>query len=123
MIDPPREEVKEAIKKCDQAGIRSVMITGDHKITAMAIARELGLLKNGVAFSGDEVDRMNQQEFEDMVEKIEVYARVSPAHKLRVVEALVKKDHVVAMTGDGANDAPALKKQISVLPWVLPAQM
>jgi Ca2+-transporting ATPase len=110
MIDPPREEVKEAIKKCDQAGIRSVMITGDHKITAMAIARELGLLKNGVAFSGDEVDRMNQQEFEDMVEKIEVYARVSPAHKLRVVEALVKKDHVVAMTGDGANDAPALKK-------------
>lgn len=110
MIDPPREEVKEAIKKCDQAGIRSVMITGDHKITAMAIARELGLLKNGIAFSGDEVDRMSQKEFEDMVEKIEVYARVSPSHKLRVVEALVKKDHVVAMTGDGANDAPALKK-------------
>jgi Ca2+-transporting ATPase len=110
MIDPPREEVKAAIKKCDYAGIRSVMITGDHKNTAMAIARELGLLKKGLAFSGAEVDQMSQQQLEGLVEQIEVYARVSPTHKLRVVEALIKKGHVVAMTGDGVNDAPALKK-------------
>jgi Ca2+-transporting ATPase len=110
MIDPPREEVKAAIRKCDDAGIHSVMITGDHKITAMAIARELGLLKQGLAVSGAEVDQMSQQQLEDLVEQIEVYARVSPTHKLRVVEALVKRGHVVAMTGDGVNDAPALKK-------------
>ncbi|MBI4295694.1 MAG: cation-translocating P-type ATPase, partial [Chloroflexi bacterium] len=110
MIDPPREEVKEAIKRCDQAGIKSVMITGDHKLTAVAIARELGLLKEGMAFSGEELDKMSDAEFESLVEKIEVYARVSPAHKLRVVEALTKKGYVVAMTGDGVNDAPALKK-------------
>lgn len=110
MIDPPREEVKEAIKLCDKAGIRSVMITGDHKITALAIAKELGLLKKDVAVSGAELDEMGPEEFEELVEKIEVYARVSPAHKLRVIEALAKKGHVVAMTGDGINDAPALKK-------------
>lgn len=110
MIDPPREEVKEAIKLCDQAGIKSVMITGDHKLTAVAIAKELGLLKEGVALSGAELDNLNDEEFEALVEKVEVYARVSPAHKLRVVEALTKKGHVVAMTGDGVNDAPALKK-------------
>jgi Ca2+-transporting ATPase len=110
MIDPPRPEVKEAIKLCDQAGIRTVMITGDHKATAVAIARELGLMKGGLAYSGTELDRLNQKDFEDVVEKIDVYARVSPSHKLRVVEALTKKGHVVAMTGDGVNDAPALKK-------------
>jgi Ca2+-transporting ATPase len=110
MIDPPREEVKEAVKLCDQASIRSVMITGDHKLTAVAIAKELGILKEGVAFIGTEIDKLSDEEFEDLVEKIEVYARVSPAHKLRVVEALAKKGHVVAMTGDGVNDAPALKK-------------
>ena len=110
MIDPPREEVKEAIKLCEQAGIKSVMITGDHKLTAMAIARELGLLKEGVVLTGAEIDNLSDEEFEDLVEKIEVYARVSPAHKLRVVEALAKKGHIVAMTGDGVNDAPALKK-------------
>lgn len=110
MIDPPREEVKEAVKLCDQAGIKSVMITGDHKLTAMAIAKELGLLKEGVAFTGAEIDNMSDDEFEALVEKIEVYARVSPAHKLRVVEALTRRGHVVAMTGDGVNDAPALKK-------------
>jgi Ca2+-transporting ATPase len=110
MIDPPREEVKEAIKICDQAGIKSVMITGDHKLTAIAIAKELGLLKEGVAVSGAELDSISDEEFETLVEKIEVYARVSPAHKLRIVEALIKKGHIVAMTGDGVNDAPALKK-------------
>jgi Ca2+-transporting ATPase len=110
MIDPPREEVKEAVKLCDQASIRSVMITGDHKLTAVAIAKELGILKEGIAFVGTEIDKLSDEEFEDLVEKIEVYARVSPAHKLRVVEALAKKGHVVAMTGDGVNDAPALKK-------------
>ncbi len=110
MIDPPREEVKEAIKLCDQADIKSVMITGDHKLTAVAIAKELGLLKEGVAATGVELDNMTNEQLDALVEKIEVYARVSPAHKLRVVEALTKKGHVVAMTGDGVNDAPALKK-------------
>jgi len=110
MIDPPREEVKEAVKLCEQAGIRSVMITGDHKLTAVAVARELGIVKEGVVLTGDEIDSMSEEKLEALIEKIEVYARVSPAHKLRVVEALVKKGHVVAMTGDGINDAPALKK-------------
>jgi Ca2+-transporting ATPase len=110
MIDPPRPEVKEAIKLCDLAGIRTVMITGDHKATAVAIASELGLMKGGLAYSGHELDQLSQQDFEDHVEKIDVYARVSPSHKLRVVEALTRKGHVVAMTGDGVNDAPALKK-------------
>jgi Ca2+-transporting ATPase len=110
MIDPPREEVKEAIRLCDGAGIKSVMITGDHKLTAIAIARELGLLKEEVALSGDELDKLSDEEFDALVERVEVYARVSPVHKLRVIEALTKKGHVVAMTGDGVNDAPALKK-------------
>jgi P-type Ca2+ transporter type 2C len=110
MIDPPRPEAKDAIALCHKAGIKSVMITGDHKITASAVARELGLLKNGEVVTGAEVDKMTDSEFERRVENIEVYARVSPSHKLKVVEALVKKGEVVAMTGDGVNDAPALKK-------------
>ena len=110
MIDPPREEVRDAIKLCDEAGIKSVMITGDHKLTAVAIAKELGLLKGGVVLSGTELDGLSDTEFESLVEKIEVYARVSAAHKLRVVGALHKRGHVVAMTGDGVNDAPALKQ-------------
>jgi len=111
MIDPPREEVKGAVKLCDQAGIKSVMITGDHKLTAVAIAKELGILKErGMALTGAEVDKLSDEEFEALVGKIDVYARVSPAHKLRVIEALQGKGHVVAMTGDGVNDAPALKK-------------
>ena len=110
MIDPPRLEAKKAIERCDQAGVKSVMITGDHKKTAVAIARELGLLKDGLALTGVELDSLSQQELEEMVERIEVYARVSPAHKLRVVEALAKRGHVVAMTGDGVNDATALKR-------------
>jgi Ca2+-transporting ATPase len=110
MIDPPREEAKAAIKVCEGAGIKSVMITGDHKLTAIAVAKELGLLKGGRALTGVELDSLSDEQFEKIVEEIEVYARVSPAHKLRVVEALTKRGHVVAMTGDGVNDAPALKK-------------
>jgi Ca2+-transporting ATPase len=110
MIDPPRPEAKAAIQTCEQAGIKPVMITGDHPLTAQAIARELGLLKTGRVVTGTELEAMSEAEFEREVENIEVYARVSPAHKLRVVTALQKKGHVVAMTGDGVNDAPALKK-------------
>jgi Ca2+-transporting ATPase len=110
MIDPPRPEAKDAIRICEQAGIRPVMITGDHPTTAEAVARELGLLRTGRVVTGAELEAMSEPEFETAVEAIEVYARVSPAHKLRVVTALQKKDHVVAMTGDGVNDAPALKK-------------
>jgi Ca2+-transporting ATPase len=111
MIDPPREEVKGAVKLCDLAGIKSVMITGDHKLTAVAIAQELGILKEGgMALTGAEVDKLSDEEFEASVGKIDVYARVSPAHKLRVIDALAKRGNVVAMTGDGINDAPALKR-------------
>ena len=110
MIDPPREEVKEAVRVCDEAGIKTVMITGDHKLTAMAIAKELNIMKGGMALTGAELDRLSDAEFETVVDNVEVYARVSPAHKLRVVEALHQKGHIVAMTGDGVNDAPALKK-------------
>lgn len=110
MRDPPREEVKVAIKTCEDAGIKTVMITGDHKITASAIARELGILKeNDLTLTGSELDDLEDKEFEDKVERVSVYARVYPAHKLRVVEALKKKGYIVAMTGDGVNDAPALK--------------
>ncbi len=110
MIDPPRPEAKAAIQTCEQAGIKPVMITGDHPLTAQAVARELGLLKMGVVVTGAQLEAMSDAELESEVENIEVYARVSPAHKLRVVTALQKKGHVVAMTGDGVNDAPALKK-------------
>ncbi len=110
MIDPPRVEVADAIRTCEQAGIKPVMITGDHPLTAQAIARELGILKTGRVVTGVELEAMSETEFEREVENIEVYARVSPAHKLRVVTALQQKRHIVAMTGDGVNDAPALKK-------------
>ncbi|MDD5093837.1 MAG: calcium-transporting P-type ATPase, PMR1-type [Dehalococcoidia bacterium] len=111
MMDPPREEVKAAIAICEEASIKTVMITGDHKITAMAVARELGLLKEGgLALSGAELDELDDARFSEIVEQVNVYARVSPAHKMRVVDALTQKGYVVAMTGDGINDAPALKK-------------
>jgi Ca2+-transporting ATPase len=110
MIDPPRPEAKAAIQTCEQAGIKPVMITGDHSLTAQAVARELGLLKRGVVVTGTQLEAMSDAELEREVENIEVYARVSPAHKLRVVTALQKKGHIAAMTGDGVNDAPALKK-------------
>ena len=110
MIDPPRPEAKEAIAVCESAGIRPVMITGDHPVTAQAVAQELGLLKNGRVVTGAELDEISDEQFKKEVETIDVYARVSPAHKLRVVTALQANEHIVAMTGDGVNDAPALKK-------------
>jgi Ca2+-transporting ATPase len=110
MIDPPRPEAKEAIRRCEQARIKPVMITGDHPITARAVAQELGLLKNGLVVTGPELEEIDDQAFEQQVEKIDIYARVSPIHKLRVVTALQNREHIVAMTGDGVNDAPALKK-------------
>jgi len=110
MIDPPRPEAKTAIEKCRQAGIRPVMITGDHPLTAQAIARELGMWSDGRVVTGGELEALSDAEFHRAVEDIQVYARVSPAHKLRVVTALQAHRHIVAMTGDGVNDAPALKK-------------
>ncbi len=111
MIDPPRDEAKEANSKCQQAGIRTVMITGDHKLTAVAIAKELGMLRSDMVLTGTELDSLGDEGFEKIVGEVSVYARVSPEHKLRIVRALKKKGHnIVAMTGDGVNDAPALKQ-------------
>jgi Ca2+-transporting ATPase len=110
MIDPPRPEAKAAIRICESACVKPVMITGDHPLTARAVALELGMLKSGRVVTGMELDAMSEADFERQVETIEVYARVSPSHKLRVVTALQNNGHIVAMTGDGVNDAPALKK-------------
>src|SRR3989339_779878 len=111
MIDPPREEVKKAIAECALAGIKSVMITGDHKNTAVAIAKELGFFKEGsLALTGEELDRLSEEQFAKEVERIPVYARVSPEHKLRIVRAWRAKGEIAAMTGDGVNDAPAVKE-------------
>ncbi|HOM05039.1 MAG TPA: cation-translocating P-type ATPase [Candidatus Kapabacteria bacterium] len=110
MIDPPREEVKDAIKLCETAGIKPIMITGDHKITAVAIAKELGIMKNGIAIAGPELEAMKDGELEKVIDNVEVFARISPAHKQKIVDALIKKGNIVAMTGDGVNDAPSLKR-------------
>lgn len=110
MIDPPRPEAKVAVERCQRAGIKVVMITGDHPTTATAIARELGILRDGQLLTGIELAAIGDTELAERVMAIQVYARVSPAHKLRVVHALQKRGAIVAMTGDGVNDAPALKK-------------
>lgn len=110
MFDPPRAEAKAAIATCFAAGIKPIMITGDNKITAKAIAKSLGILRKGRALSGVELDELNDEEFEHIVEETEVFARISPSHKLKIVTALMDKGHIVAMTGDGVNDAPSLKK-------------
>lgn len=111
MIDPARPEVKEAIKVAEKAGLRTIMITGDYKNTAIAIARQLGLLRpDGLAFTGDELDELDEKGLTGVVEAVDVCARVSPRHKVMIIDALKAHDHVVAMTGDGVNDAPALKR-------------
>jgi Ca2+-transporting ATPase len=110
MIDPPRPEAQAAVRECEEAGIKVIMITGDHPLTAKAVADELGLSKAGQVVTGAELEEMSDEELERAAGSVEVCARVSPAHKLRVVTALQKRGHVVAMTGDGVNDAPALKK-------------
>ena len=111
MIDPPRVESKDAVHKCIMAGIKPVMITGDHKATAAAIAREIGIMgKDDIAVEGLEIDKLNDEQLKEKVKNISVYARVSPEHKIRIVRAWQSSGEIVAMTGDGVNDAPALKQ-------------
>lgn len=111
MMDPPRPESKEAVRQCIQAGIRPIMITGDHKVTASAIAREIGILREGSrAVEGAELDTLSDEELRAVVPEISVYARVSPEHKIRIVRAWQETGNIVSMTGDGVNDAPALKQ-------------
>ncbi len=112
MIDPPREEVVEAIELCGKAGIKSFMITGDHKLTAVAVGKEIGLLKGDEdekVLTGTELDRLSDEELEEIVDDVAIYARTSPTHKVRIAQALKNRGHIVAMTGDGVNDAPAIK--------------
>ncbi len=112
MIDPPREEVPEAIQVCKTAGIRTVMVTGDHRLTAVAIAKEIGMIneeKPEVVYTGSYVEGITDEQLDEIIEEARVFARVSPEHKMRIAQSLKRKGHVVAMTGDGVNDAPALK--------------
>jgi P-type Ca2+ transporter type 2C len=110
MLDPVRPEVKDAIRTCEKAGIRPVMITGDHRLTAHAIGKELGILKHGGIVTGQEITEMSDQELESRIQDTDIFARIAPEHKLRIVNAFMNSGHVVAMTGDGVNDAPALKR-------------
>jgi len=108
MIDPPRRETKNAVRLCQQAGIKVMMLTGDHRLTAEAIAKDVGI--SGKSITGEEIDKLNNFEFYRMLDNAMIFARLSPEHKLKIVSALKKKGHIVAVTGDGVNDAPALKK-------------
>lgn len=111
MVDPPREQSESAVQECKEAGIKPIMITGDYKVTAAAIAKRIGILENAdEACEGSVIDKMSDEELENFVENISVYARVSPEHKIRIVKAWQAKGNIVAMTGDGVNDAPALKQ-------------
>jgi Ca2+-transporting ATPase len=110
MIDPPRPEVKEAYQKCQQAGVKVVMITGDHKDTAVAVAKEIGIMDGDMVLTGAELDAMEEEQYAQIAPQVRVYARVSPQHKVRITDMYKKMGHVVAMTGDGINDAPALKR-------------
>lgn len=110
MIDPPRPEVKQAVNTCKQAGIRPIMITGDHPLTARFIANELGISTNGNVITGQDLNEMSEAQLEKAVKKVSIFARVTPEHKLKIVQALQHQGHIVAMTGDGVNDSPALKK-------------
>ena len=111
MIDPPRAEVREAVKLARQAGLRVLMVTGDHKLTAEAIAREVGIMEEGsLVITGEELEGMSDEELDDVIERVAVFARVSPKHKLRIIDSLKRKGHIVAMTGDGVNDAPSVKR-------------
>ena len=110
MMDPPRQEAQEAVATCIKAGIRVIMITGDHEDTAAAIGKEIGILTDGKVLTGSELDELSDAEFKDMVDDIQVYARVFPEQKVKIVEALKEKGNITSMTGDGVNDAPALKR-------------
>ncbi|HRR75379.1 MAG TPA: cation-transporting P-type ATPase [Ruminococcus sp.] len=110
MIDPPREEARTAIRKCASASVKTVMITGDHKNTAVAVARKAGLLKGGKAMTGEELDRLSDEELDRIIGKYTVFARVEPVHKLRIVRSFKRRGEIVTMTGDGVNDAPAIKE-------------
>ncbi len=109
MIDPPRAEAKEAVARAKGAGIRPIMITGDHPVTAGVIAASLGIAENGRAVTGAQLERLSDDALDQTIKEVSVYARVSPEHKLRIVKALQRGGAIVAMTGDGVNDAPALK--------------
>ncbi len=111
MIDPPRAEVTQAVTEARSAGIKTIMITGDHKTTAVAIAKQIGIFEEGnLALTGTELDELTEDQLNEVLEKVTVYARVSPENKIRIVRAWQNKGHISAMTGDGVNDAPALKQ-------------